>query len=195
LDKKKKVVIAVIISALLVIGIAFALIYKFVITAPLNEYSVSENMVVWSVSDTSGLYLMVPDDYSVTESNAGNVYDFKLYHKDDARIKFTTDYTDLDIANFSYNAIEEYKKITDGFKLNNEFEETLSETTTVHVYEFDYSLNTAEGVKTFSCLSAFAIGNGKAYVVTCTCDGGNYDKYKNDFIRTYKTMHIQPVNP
>jgi len=187
---KKVKISAVVVSVLLVVCIAFFLLYKFVLSVPVSDNSISEGMIPWSVSQTPGLYLMVPDDYTETSNTTGNVSDFVLYHKDDSRIKLTYEYSDNDLNNYSINAIDQYRNITDEFKITKEYNEKLSDSTEIHVTEFDYSLKTSNGMLSFSCLSGIIIGNGRAYVLTCTCNVGNYEKYRDDFVRTYKTMRV-----
>lgn len=176
------IIISIIICAVIAVGIYYFAVYKK--GGKPDDYSkLTENMQAWTVSDTSGMLLYVPEDYTETENDF-----YGLYCKDDARIKLTYQDCDNDLANYSINAITQYKNITDAFTVNSEFDEVLSSDTIAHIVEFDYSLSLDSGVKHFSCLSAFVIANGKAYVLTCTCDSGNYSKYKDDFYKTYKSM-------
>ncbi len=185
---KKGKLIAIIVSIVVIVAAILITFYFIVLGKGKNDenYStITENMQIWNISDTSGMLLYVPEGYSETENEF-----YSLYSKDDARIKFTFEECDNDLANYSNNAINQYKKITDLFNIVSESEEVLSPDTIAHIVEFDYSLSLDSGVKSFSCLSAFVLENGKAYVLTCTCDGGNYSKYKDDFYKTYKTMRV-----
>lgn len=185
---KTKKLVAVIIS-ILVIAIAVLGIFYFTVfrkDGKSNDYSqLTENMQVWDISDTSGMLLYVPEGYTETKNDF-----YSLYCKDDARIKFTYEECENDLANYSKNAINQYKSVTDGFTIVSETDEVLSSDTTAHIVEFDYSLSLDSGLKNYSCLSAFVLGNGKAYILTCTCDGGNYSKYKDDFSKAYKSMRV-----
>ena len=131
-----------------------------------------------------GVSVYVPEDYSKTE----NEY-YTSYTKGSATVSLTSETVDNDLANYAYYAVRQYENITDSFTIKEEFDEELS-STTVHVVEFDYSLNLETGVKNISCLSAFAMGNGRSYVLTCTSGADDYSLYRDDFHRIYKTIAL-----
>ncbi len=184
--KKKKLVAAII--SIFVVACAVLVIFYFMVfrNKDENKYKqITENMQVWNISDTSGMILYVPEGYTETQNDF-----YSLYCKDDSRIKFSFEDCNNDLTNYSNNAVGQYKSITDSFRIISEYDEELSSDTTAHIVEFDYALSLDSGVKNYSCLSAFVLADGKAYVLTCTCDGGNYSKYKDDFYKTYKSMRI-----
>lgn len=186
---KKKVVVFVLgifILTIVVLAVFWFAVYNKDITA--QEYKEQrEGMKVWATTDVPGISLYVPDYYEETRNDY-----YTLYTYNGARVTLTSDEVSNDLANYAYYAIKSYEDITDTFEIENEYEEELFNTK-VHVVEFNYSLSLESGVKSFSCLSAFVMREGRAYVLTCTSDIKEYKLYKDDFYRIYRTMCLTDI--
>ncbi|MDO5560717.1 MAG: hypothetical protein Q4F95_14140 [Oscillospiraceae bacterium] len=188
----KKHTLAALITAVVLLAAAGAgLVYYFNIQknsdASTSSFDEHAGMKTYRASTLKGLSLYVPDDYTENEEEYFDV----SYKKSDARIGLTWEETDNDIVNYSSNAIDQYKSIADGFTLIDEHDEDISGTA-VHVVEFGYMLSLDSGDKNYSCIAAYALNGKTAYVLTCTCEADNFSTYRDDFVRTYRTMQLVP---
>lgn len=187
---KKKTAAAV--TLIIIISAAVFCIFYFLILKKdggLSEYDkIREGMKIWADSTAPGISVYVPEDYTDTKSEY-----YTVYTKDDARVSLTWEAVSNDLPNYAAYALKQYENITDSFSIREEYDEELMNTT-VHVVEFNYSLALSEGTKYFACLAAFVMGEGKAYVLTCTASPENYPLYSEDFHRIYKTMCLTDKN-
>lgn len=174
-------------------GIAFlviavlAFLYFFVLKNASSETDfekLREGMKAAELINVPGISMYVPEDYEKTESEY-----FTAYTKGGAKVMLGSDEVSNDLENYAYYAVRKYEDITDVFNIKEEYTENVSGSD-VHVVIFDYSLSLEDGVKSFSCLSAFKMGEGRAYVLTCTADSSDFALYFEDFCRIYKTMAV-----
>ena len=150
-----------------------------------DEYAkLREGMTAWENVSVPGISLYVPEGYERVQ----NEY-YTSYVKGSARVSLTSELVDNDLANYAYFAVRKYEDITDSFIIKNEYDEEIS-STTVHVVEFDYGLSLDEGIETFSCLSAYVMGEGRSYILTCVTDQSDYASFSDDFHRIYRTMAL-----
>lgn len=183
----KKKIAAIFGAVACAVAIVLAGFYFFVLKNGNNQSefeSLRAGMKAMENVSVPGISVYVPEDYTKTE----NEYHI-LYTKGSAKVSLTSETVDNDLTNYAYYAVRKYEEITDSFTIKEEFDEELS-STTVHVVEFDYSINRETDVKNISCLSAFAMGNGRSYILTCTSDADDYSLYREDFHRIYKTIAL-----
>jgi len=180
-----KKIIAVFSAVIMVAAAVIVFFYFFSAKQGNREYeSLTEGMKIWENTSVPGIAVYVPEDYVSTQ----NEY-YTVYSKNNAQVSLTSETVDNDLANYVYYAIESYKDITDSFRIREEYEEELLNTT-VHVIEFDYSLSLDSGIKNLSCLSAYVMGEGRSYVLTCVAPSEDFQLHREEFHRIYKTMTL-----
>ncbi|MDD6825898.1 MAG: hypothetical protein PUE12_07290 [Oscillospiraceae bacterium] len=147
-----------------------------------------EGMKIWDGAPVPGISLYIPEEYEREDKEF-----YTVYFKDDARISLTTEEVDNDLANYSYYAVSLYEDVTDSFNIREEYEEQLFNTT-AHVVEFDYGIKLEDGMSTYTCLTAYVMGEGRAYILTCVSDADTYSMHSEDFHKAYKTMTLVDEN-
>jgi len=182
---KKKVTVILCIVAFLVLAVC-GYMYFFVVKSSQedNFAKLREGMKPWENISAQGISVYVPEDYEYAQNEF-----YSQYLKGSAKVTLTSEAASDDVANYAYYAVRKYEEITDSFMIRTEYDDTVAQTP-VHVVEFDYSLNLDSGIKTFSCLSAYELGNGRAYVLTCVCDSAEFSQHLEEFHRIYKTMAL-----
>ncbi len=182
---KKKTAGIITVFGIIILGILAGLYFFVIKKGSLNDYEMQrQGMKPWANSSIPGILLYIPEDYEMTQNEH-----YTSYIKDGATVSLTSETVDNDLTNYAYNAVRKYENITDTFTIKEEFSEEVSNTT-VHVVRFDYSLSLDSGPRFFSCLAAYAMGEGRAYILTCVCDSAFFPDYEEDFKRTYKTMTL-----
>ncbi len=185
MTRKKAVVILL---SLVAASAAVLAVFYFFVFGRMNaatEYEkLRKDMKAWDNISIPGISLYVPEDYIRKDNDF-----YTTYIKDDAVVSLTSEEVSNDLANYAYYAVRKYEDITDTFSIKEEFDEEILNTT-VHVVEFDYSLALESDVKLFSCLSAYVMGEGRSYILTCVADAQDYPYYRDDFCRIYKTMSL-----
>ncbi len=185
--KKVKLAAIIISSVLFVCAASATSFYLILKDGNTSEYEeLRSGMKPWGAPSLDGLSVYVPDDYEEKEKEYFDV----SYVKDGAQISLTWEEVDNDLENYVYYALDSYRKATDSFSIKNE--ESLGDSS--KMVEFDYTLALESGEKKISCLSAFVMGEGKAYILTCTADTDKYASFSDDFYRTYKTMQLVGEN-
>ena len=185
---KKGKLAAIIISSVLLVGaVSGTSLYLILKDGNTSEYEeLRSGMKPWGAPSLDGLSVYVPDDYEEKEKEYFDV----SYVKDGAQISLTWEDVNNDLDNYVYYALDSYRKATDAFSIKKE--EPIGEFG--KMVEFDYTLSLESGEKKISCLSAFVMGEGKAYILTCTADSDKYASFSDDFYRTYKTMQLVGKN-
>ena len=185
---KKGKLAAIIISSVLLVGaVSGTSLYLILKDGNTSEYEeLRSGMKPWGAPSLDGLSVYVPDDYEEKEKEYFDV----SYVKDGAQISLTWEDVNNDLDNYVYYALDSYRKATDAFSIKKE--EPIGEFG--KMIEFDYTLSLESGEKKISCLSAFVMGEGKAYILTCTADSDKYASFSDDFYRTYKTMQLVGKN-
>ena len=192
---KKGKLATIIISSVLFVGAASGTaLYLIIKDGNTSEYEeLRSGMKPWSAPTLDGLSVYVPDDYEEKEKEYFDV----SYVKDGAQISLTWEDVDNDLDNYVYYALDSYRKATDAFSLRQP-DPSQPDPKPVGEFgkmvEFDYTLSLESGEKKISCLSAFVMGEGKAYILTCTADTDEYASFSDDFYRTYKTMQLVGKN-
>lgn len=187
----KKKILFIVSAVVLVVCAVLGFTYwsLFVKDNGVSEYDkLKQGMKAWENMAYDGVSVYVPEDYEETSNDYYN-----YYIKDGARIVLTSEEVENDLVNYVAYAISAYREITDGFLLKEEFE-VVQLNTTVRVVEFDYTLALESGNKNISCMTAYILNNGRAYILTCTADTDVYQNYRDDFERTYKTFCITESN-
>ncbi|WP_044974566.1 hypothetical protein [Ruminococcus sp. HUN007] len=183
---KKKVAVIFAVIAFLVAAVLAGL-YFIVIRngGKITDYEMLRlGMKPWENTSVPGISLYVPEDYEKTQNEF-----YTSYVKDGATVSLTSEKVDNDLVNYAYNAVRKYENITDSFNIREEKDEMLAGAQ-VHVVRFDYGLSLDSGIRTFSALSAYVMGEGRSYVLTCVADAEEFPKYEEDFRRIYKTMAL-----
>ncbi len=127
--------------------------------------------------------IYVPDDYEMT-SNQYNTY----YHKnEESMIYLTHDDSKNDLENLSLNVQADYAKETDNFDLKKN-SKVSQNGVDLCVMEYDYEIETTDVTYKKSGMTIICVANGEAYFVTCATDQDKYEQYRDDYVRTYKTI-------
>lgn len=185
LSKKKVAAILGSVAVLVIVVLAGLYIFFIKLGDSRTDFEkIRLGMKAWDNLSVPGISIYVPDDYIRTENEF-----YSSYTKDGATVSLTSEEVDNDLANYAYYAVRQYENITDSFTVKEEFDETLH-SETVHVVEFDYTLSLDSGVRSFSCLSAYMMGNGRSYILTCVSDTDEFPLFREDFHRIYKTMAL-----
>ena len=192
---KKKVACIFSVIAVLVIGALAGLYFIVIKKNNETEYAKTrEGMKIIENASIPGVSVFVPEDYVKTDDQ-----DIIKYVKDErktdegteygAQVFLTSEKVDNDVVNYAYNAVRKYENITDSFNIREERDEEIGGAP-VHIVRFDYGLSLDSGNKTFSALSAYMLGNGRSYVLTCISGSDDFPKYEEDYNRIYKTMAL-----
>ena len=192
---KKKTAGIITVFGIIILGVLAGLYFFVIKKGSINDYEMQrQGMKAWQSTEAPGILLYVPEDYELVQGEQMTKYVKDVKEVEDgkeygAQVFLSSGQVDNDLANYAYNAVRQYEKVTDTFTIKEEFDEEVSNTT-VHVVRFDYSLSLDDGPKFFSCLAAYAMGEGRSYVLTCVSDSVKFPEYEEDYRRIYKTMTL-----
>ena len=143
----------------------------------------TKNMQLYDDYDLK-IHIYVPDDYEKT-SNQYNIY----YHKnEESMIYLTHEKTSNDLENLSLSIQAGYETQTEN-SFNLKKNEKVSQFgTDLCVMEYDYEIKTTDVTYKKSGMTILCISNGEAYIITCAADQDKYEQYRDDYVKTYKTI-------
>ena len=137
----------------------------------------------------SNIKLDIPADYEVTSSD----YIEEYYKKGDASIIVTSksllsDY-DKTMDNVVYNALLEYKNISDTFEeVSNEITEI--DGCEARIVELRYSILGKTDTLSMSCSCGFIIADDKLYLITASAPSKSYSNFKEEFKSVIQSAQI-----
>lgn len=174
--------IVIVLVALIIGGVIFL---PKLINADSDNISYDElitNMQLYDDYDLK-IHIYVPDYYEKT-SNQYNTY----YHKnEESMIYLTHEKTSNDLENLSLSVQADYAKQTDNFNLKKN-SKVSQFGTDLCVMEYDYEIKTTDVTYKKSGMTILCISDGEAYILTCVTDQDKYEQYRDDYVRTYKTI-------